>query len=90
MRLEWKPTAFDDRDAIMDLIASDDPGAAIALDLEFEAHAARALAHPTLYKPGRVRGTREIVIRPNYIMVYCIDGDVLTVLRVLHARRQYP
>lgn len=30
---------------------------------------------PTLYKTGRVRGTREIVVRPNYVMVYRIEED---------------
>jgi plasmid stabilization system protein ParE len=47
---------------------------------------------PTLYKTGRVRGTREIVVRPNYVMVYRIeeDGGTLAVLRVLHAAQQWP
>lgn len=47
---------------------------------------------PTLYKTGRVRGTREIVVRPNYVMVYRIeeDGGALAVLRVLHAAQQWP
>ena len=92
MRLVWRPMALADRDTIMDYIAQDNPAAAIELDDEFEAKAEQARQRPTLYQPGRVRGTREIVVRPNYVMVYRIedDGDTLAVLRVLHAVRQWP
>jgi toxin ParE1/3/4 len=92
MRLVWRPMALADRDTIMDYIAQDNPAAAIELDDEFEAKAEQARQRPTLYKTGRVRGTREIVVRPNYVMVYRIEdeGDTLAVLRVLHAAQQWP
>ncbi len=76
MRLAWRPQALADRDAIMNYIAKDNPTAAIALDDD--------------YKPGRLRGTREIVVQPNYVMIYRIQADVLEILRVLHARQQWP
>jgi addiction module RelE/StbE family toxin len=84
--------ALADRDTIMDYIAQDNPAAAIELDDEFEAKAEQARQRPTLYKTGRVRGTREIVVRPNYVLVYRIEdeGNTLVVLRVLHAAQQWP
>lgn len=84
--------ALTDRETIMDHIAQDNPVAAADLDDEFEAKAELALRRPTLYRAGRVRGTREIVVRPNYIMVYRIEdeGDTIAVLRVLHAAQQWP
>lgn len=92
MQIVWRPMALADRDTIMDYIAQDNPVAAIELDDEFEAKAEQARQRPTLYKTGRVRGTREIVVRPNYVMVYRIEdeGDTLAVLRVLHASQQWP
>lgn len=39
---------------------------------------------------GRVSGTREIVAHPNYVLVYQVGDGVLEVMRVLHARQQYP
>ena len=92
MRLAWRPMALADRETIMDYIAQDNPAAAIELDDEFEAKAEQARQRPTLYKTGRVRGTREIVVRPNYVMVYRIEdeGGTLAVLRVLHAAQQWP
>ena len=58
--------ALADRDAIMAYIAQDNLAAAIDPDLEFETHAENARLGPTLYKTGRVKGTREIAVRPNY------------------------
>lgn len=89
-RLTWRPMALADRDAIMVYIAQDNPTAAIDLDLEFEAKAEYARLKPKLYKAGRVKGTREIVVRPNYVMVYRVTGDLVEVLRVLHAAQQWP
>ena len=89
-RLTWRPMALADRDAIMVSIAQDNPTAAIDLDLEFEAKAENARLRPKLYKAGRVKGTREIVVRPNYVMVYRVIGDEVDVLRVLHAAQQWP
>lgn len=74
----------------MDYISQDNPQAAVTLDDEFELAAERACESPDMYKTGRVKGTREIVVRPHYIMVYQIEGDVLSVLRVLHAAQKWP
>ena len=94
-RLVWRPQALADREAIMAFIAADNPIAAIELDEHFEAEAERARQNPLLYRPGRVRGTRELVAHPNYVMVYQVlkpsgGGAVVQMLRVLHARQQSP
>lgn len=91
-RLLWRPMALADRDAILTTIAQDNPSAAIELDDAFEAKAELARQRPTLYRLGRVKGTREIVVRPNYVMVVLADegADALVVLRVLHAAQQWP
>ena len=84
--------ALADRETIMDYIALDNPAAAIELDEEFEAKAEQARQRPTLYKPGRMKGTREVVVRPNYVMVYQVEsgGEAVVVLRVLHAAQKWP
>jgi plasmid stabilization system protein ParE len=48
------------------------------------------VSHPKLYKPGRMKGTREMVIRPNYLVIYQETSTEVTILRVLHAARQWP
>lgn len=82
--------ALADRDAIMAYIAEDNVAAAIELDRAFEAAADSAWKQPALYRPGRVAGTREIVVRPNYVVVYSVAGDLVEILRVLHAAQRWP
>ncbi|WP_232209404.1 type II toxin-antitoxin system RelE/ParE family toxin [Sphingomonas sp. SKA58] len=64
--------------------AADRIGAAIR-------HAADRLPdHPYLHRPGRVPGTREAVVHPNYILVYRVMTDRIQILALLHTRQQYP
>ncbi len=74
----------------MKYIAADNPVAAIELDLAFESHADALPRHPTMYKTGRVKGTREIVVHSNYVMVYKVTRQTISILRVLHAAQQWP
>ncbi len=90
MKLSWTPEAIADRDAIFDYIEADNPAAAAALDELFSEKAERLTDHPKLGRPGRVEGTRELVVHENYILVYDIVGDLTRILRVLHAARQWP
>ncbi|EXI66552.1 MAG: addiction module toxin, RelE/StbE family [Candidatus Accumulibacter adjunctus] len=90
MKLLWHPLAIADRECIMDFIARDKPSAALALDENFESHASRIEANPYLYRRGRVPGTREAVVHPNYVMVYRVHGETITIFRVLHAAQRWP
>ncbi|MCP1473887.1 addiction module RelE/StbE family toxin [Pseudomonas koreensis] len=74
----------------MNRISQDNPDAAADLDEMFESKGEIARQRPTLYKKGKVDGTREIVAASNYVIVYVIKKDCVEVLRVLHARRQWP
>lgn len=74
----------------MDYIAQDNPVAALELDELIEQKAEALPANPTLYRPGRVQGTREVVVTKNYVMVYRVLGSRVEILRVLHARQQWP
>ena len=90
LNLEWKATAIADLLAIVDYISDDNPDAAQALKDEIEAKISRLPDNPQLYRVGRVDGTREMVARPNYIVIYAEDAVAVTILRVLHAAQQWP
>lgn len=90
INLEWKATAITDLLAIVDYISDDNPDAAQALKDEIEAKTSRLPDNPQLYRGGRVNGTREMVVRPNYIVIYAEDAITVTILRVLHAAQQWP
>lgn len=88
--LRWTPEAIRDREAIYDFIEADNPVAALMLDELLEQHAGRLIDHPGLGRPGRVAGTRELVAHPNYLLIYDVKNDLVRMLRVLHAARQWP
>ena len=90
MELFWTPEATQDRDEIYDYIEADNPAAALALDELLAEKAGRLVDHPGLGRLGRVAGTRELVAHQNYILAYDVADDLVRVLRVLHAARQWP
>ena len=46
---------------------------------------------PGIGLPGRVEGTRELVIdRTPYVAAYQIAGNAVGILRVLHGAQQWP
>ena len=90
MELFWTPEAIQDRDDIYDYIEADNPAAALALDELFEEKAALLVGHPGLGRIGRAPETRELVVYRNYILIYDIAGDLVRMLNVVHAARQWP
>ena len=88
--LEWREAARADLLAIVDYISDDNPDAAQRLKDDIEAKAAKLPQRPKLYRPGRVAGTREMVVRANYVVVYMEDTRAVSILRVLHAAQQWP
>ena len=74
------PETVQDREQIYDYIEADNPIAALAFDELFEETAARLIDYPSLVRPGRVAGTRELVAHQNYILVYEVAGVCCTKL----------
>ena len=88
--LEWRQTARGDLFSLIDYISDHNPDAAQLLKDEIETKALHLLAHPKSCRMGRVSGTREMVVRSNYIVIYAEDERAVTILRVLHAAQQWP
>ncbi len=90
MQIDWSDEARNDLASVIGYIAERHPQAAKSLRRSIEEALTPALEHPYLYRRGKVAGTREIVVHPNYILVYRVLPGLLEVLRVLHARQNYP
>ena len=90
-RLEWRPQARADLLEIVAYIADDNPDAAQELKDEIEAKAAKLPDHPKLYKASpRVKGMRELVVRSDYVVLYRETPQLVEIVNVVHARRQWP
>jgi toxin ParE1/3/4 len=91
MRLAWTPRARRARAAAIDYIARDKPETALAQLGEIEQQTKLLPDHPALGRPGRLAGTRELVIsRTPFILVYRIDGESVRILHFLHGAQQWP
>lgn len=90
MKLLWTLPALKDRRAIRDYIARDNPAAAVALDALISKKSSSLIKHPSLGRPGRVAGTRELVVHAQYILVYDVLENDVRLLRVMHSAMQWP
>lgn len=91
MKIIWSPQARDDLLGFYRYIAADNPGAARALHDRIVSRLFSLLETPQIGRPGRVAGTRELVIAgTSYIAPYRVRGEALQILRVYHTARQWP
>ena len=90
LRLKWRPLAETDLLDILDYIGQDNPDAALSLVEMIRDKTEASRTRPRMYREGRMRGTREMVVHRNYIVFYRVSEHTVTVQRVKHARRQWP
>jgi len=91
MQLRWLRRALSNLEAEAAYIATDDPVAA-SLVVQRVLSAVDALAdQPGLGRPGRIPGTRELVVsKTRYVVPYRVRGDTVEILRLFHTSRQPP
>ena len=91
MRVRWLRKALRNLDEEAAYIANDDSAAA-RIVVERVLNAVAMLAQqPDIGRPGRVPGTRELVVpRTRYIIPYRVRGDAVEILRVFHTSRRLP
>jgi toxin ParE1/3/4 len=90
LTLIWSEKALEELDNIADYIGQRNESAGDQLVERIEFCAERLTEFPYMHRVGRIPGTREAVINPNYLLVYRVTADTVEVLNVLHTRQQYP
>jgi len=85
----WRPQAREDLRRIIDFVSDRNIAAALRLATLFEQAAERLADHPYMHRAGRVPGTREAVVHPNYIMTYRVH-EAVEIVSIFHTRQQYP
>lgn len=91
MRVRWLRTALRNLDGIAARIAGDNPAAAERTIRRVREAVDRLVAHPAIGRPGRVAGTRELVVPGTpYVVPYRVRGNSIEILRVLHGAQQWP
>ncbi len=91
MRVQWTTPALSDLEAIGDYIARQNPTAAARIVTRILDQVDLLASHSHVGRPGRVPGTRELVIPDTpHILPYRVREDVVEVLAVFHGARQWP
>jgi addiction module RelE/StbE family toxin len=92
MTLIWSPEAVADLVALRIYIEQDDPAAAQRVALHIIHNVETLLPNsPEMGRPGRVPGTRELVIpRTPFVVPYRLVGNTIQLLRIHHSARQWP
>jgi plasmid stabilization system protein ParE len=91
MRVRWLRTALRNLEEEASFIAADDPDAARAVVRRVLDAVALLSTQPALGRPGRVPGTRELIVpQTRYVIPYRVRADVVEILRVFHAARRPP
>jgi toxin ParE1/3/4 len=87
----WSVEAIADLAALRVYIERDDPAAAQRVALHIVRNVERLLSNvPYMGRPGRVPGTRELVIpRTPFIVPYRVHGNTIQVLRIFHGSRKW-
>jgi len=90
-RLEYAARYFRRLEDIRERIAEDNPEAATRVVSRIRTAVQRLVTSPAIGRPGRVAGTRELVIPGTpYIIPYRIVGDVVQVITVMHSAQRWP
>jgi addiction module RelE/StbE family toxin len=91
-RVEWRPIAQDDLRAVIRYIGKDNPARSVSFGEEMRNKIASLATHAEIGRTGRLPDTRELVVHPNYIVVYRVlnDRSAVQILRIKHAAQQFP
>jgi len=91
MRIRWTRRALGNLDAAVKYIAADSPGNAREVAQKILDSIQLLSGQPGMGRPGRVAGTRELVISglPFIVPYVEYDGEIV-ILRIVHTSMKWP
>ena len=91
MQVVWLKNALNNLDEIAEYISQESSQAAQQVVNLIVEQVNQLAAQPAIGRPGRVVGTRELVIsNTHYLVPYRIKNNQVEVLRVFHTSRRPP
>jgi toxin ParE1/3/4 len=93
MKVRWTEAAASNWEQAFEYIAQDNLNAALAIAGKIIELTEMLAVHPHAGRPGRIAGTRELVISDSpFILAYGVDAgaDVIWIYAVYHGRRRWP
>ena len=91
MHIKWLRHAILDLDSEVTYIAQENPEIAVQMYAYIRDRVASLEKFPEAGKPGRIFGTRELVLdRYPYLVPYRVKNNTVEILRIFHTRREPP
>lgn len=91
MIIKWLDDAIYDLQALRQYIAKDKLSAANRLAKRILNAVSLLPNQPSMGRPGRVLGTRELIVSSTpYIVPYRVKNNSIEILRVLHVAMEWP
>jgi plasmid stabilization system protein ParE len=91
LRINWLKRALLDLDEAESYIMRNNPSAAAEVVLSIVRTVSMLGLQPGLGRPGRVSGTKELVVPDTpYNVPYRVKENTVQVLRVYHSSRKWP
>ncbi|MFI5362747.1 MAG: type II toxin-antitoxin system RelE/ParE family toxin [Elusimicrobiota bacterium] len=91
MTVVWTRLALADLDSACDYIAEERPGSAATVIDRIEKAIEILRRHPEIGRPGRVAGTRELLVPGTpFMAAYRVNEKRVEVLSLIHGARRWP
>ncbi len=91
MEIKWLNKALENLNQEAEYIAKDNPKAARIVVQNIQEAIVLLAENPSLGRPGRIPGTRELVIKNTpYLVPYRVRDKNVEILRIFHTSRKQP
>jgi toxin ParE1/3/4 len=91
MQVQWLTKAKKNLEAVLEHLHDENPAAARQLAIIVRAATLSLAEFPARGRPGRIAGTRELVIEGYpFIIPYRVRGDSIQIIRIFHTRKDLP
>ena len=89
--LRWSSRARRELNAALAHIAQEDAERAAAVYARIDQATAHLRNHPAMGRPGRIPGTRELVIpRTPFVAIYIVERGVVRIISLHHTAQEWP
>ncbi len=91
MEIVWRQVALDSLERARSYIAEDNPAAAQRFYRRILSAVRNLADMPAMGRPGRVEGTRELVVSGTpYIVAYTVLDEQIDIIAVQHGAQKWP
>ena len=91
MEIRWSPESAADFAGIVEYIHKENPSASDRVAQTIYDSATSLESFPNRGRPGRIDGTRELVLAPlPFILIYRVKRETVEIVRVLHGLQCWP